>query len=112
MNFIVPTTIVKEFIEKGKVKPAMSDISLAYEEALSLFDKEWYKKALVKFKEVKGMNKSFPFIDKFIDDTQKNIDKGLDKEPKGIDPMYYYIGGGALVVILALVLLLRRKKKA
>lgn len=112
MNFIVPTTIVKEFIEKGKVKPAMSDISLAYEEALSLFDKEWYKKALVKFKEVKGMNKSFPFIDKFIEDTQKNIDKGLDKEPKGIDPMYYYIGGGALVVILALVLLLRRKKKA
>lgn len=112
MNFIVPTTIVREFIQQAKVKPDMSTISLAYEEALNLFDKEWYKKALVKFKEVKGMNKSFPFIDKFIEDTQRNIDKGLDKEPKGINPMFYYIGGGALAVILALVLLLRRKKKA
>jgi S1-C subfamily serine protease len=110
MNFIVPTTIVKEFIQQAKVTPGMSDISLAYEEALSLFDKEFYKKALAKFKEVKNMNNSFPFIDKFISDTQKNIDKGLDKGSSGIDPLYYYIGGGALVVILALVLLLRRKK--
>jgi hypothetical protein len=110
MNFIVPTTIVKEFIQQAKVTPGMSDISLAYEEALSLFDKEFYKKALAKFKEVKNMNNSFPFIDKFISDTQKNIDKGLDKGSSGFDPLYYYIGGGALVVILALVLLLRRKK--
>ncbi len=112
MNFIVPVTIVKEFIKKADVKPEMSDISLAYEAALDLFDKEWYKKALVKFKEVKDMNNSFPFVDKFIEETETNIEKGLDKEPKGLDPMYYYIGGGALLLILVLVLVLRRKKKA
>lgn len=112
MNFIVPVTIVKEFIKKADVKPEMSDISLAYEAALDLFDKEWYKKALVKFKEVKDMNNSFPFVDKFIEETETNIEKGLDKEPKGLDPMYYYIGGGALLLILGLVLVLRRKKKA
>lgn len=112
MNFIVPVTIVKEFIKKADVKPEMSDISLAYEAALDLFDKEWYKKALVKFKEVKDMNNSFPFVDKFIQETETNIEKGLDKEPKGLDPMYYYIGGGALLLILVLVLVLRRKKKA
>lgn len=112
MNFIVPVTIVKEFIKKADVKPEMSDISLAYEAALDLFDKEWYKKALVKFKEVKDMNNSFPFVDKFIEETETNIEKGLDKEPKGIDPMYYYIGGGALLLVLVLVLVLRRKKKA
>lgn len=54
------------------------------------------------------MNGSFPFIDKYIADTQTNIDKGLDKEPGGIDPMYYYIGGGALVVILILVVAYRK----
>ncbi len=111
MNFLVPATIVNEFIEKARIKPEMSDISLAYEEAMDLFDKSRFKKALVKFKEVKEMNGSFPFIDKYIADTQRNIDKGLDKGAGGIDPMYYYIGGGALVVILALVLVLRRKKK-
>jgi hypothetical protein len=30
------------------------------------------------------MNPSFRFIDKYITDTQTNIDKGLDKEPNGI----------------------------
>ena len=111
MNFIVPATIVEEFIDKADIKPEMSDISLAYEDAMNLFDKSRFKKALVKFNEVKDMNGSFPFIDKYISDTQRNIDKGLDKEPKDM-MMYYYIGGGALLLILIVVLVMRRKKKA
>lgn len=109
MNFIVPSTIVQEFLEKKDITPKMSDISLAYEEAMDLFDKSRYKKALEKLKEVKEMNSSFPFIDKMLRDTQRNIDKGLDKEPNDLT-MYYYIGGG-VVVLLLLVLLLRRKRK-
>jgi S1-C subfamily serine protease len=111
MNFIVPATIVDEFIKKGDIKPEMSDISLGYEAAMDLFDKSRFKKALVKFKEVKEKNPSFPFIDKYIDDTQRNIDKGLDKEPKDM-MMYYLIGGGALVLILVLVFVMRKKRKA
>ncbi len=110
MNFIVPTTIVNEFIDKAKLRPEMSDISLAYEEAMNLFDKARYKKALVKFKEVKDMNGSFPFIDSYVSQTQKNIDKGLDKEPK--DMMMYYIGGGVVLLLLILFLVFRKKKKA
>jgi serine protease Do len=110
MNFMVPTTIVNEFVDKTKIKPEMSDISLAYEEAMDMFDKHRYKKALEEFKIVKDMNPSFPFIDTYLSQTQKNIDKGLDKEPKDMT-MYYYIGGGVLAVIL-LFLLFRRKKKS
>lgn len=111
MNFIVPATIVDEFLDKAKIKPEMSDISLAYEDAMNLFDKSRFKKALVKFNAVKDMNGSFPFITKYISDTQRNIDKGLDKEPKDM-MMYYLIGGGALLLILVVVLVMRRKKKA
>jgi serine protease Do len=111
MNFIVPATIVEEFIKEGKIHPMMSDISMSYEEGMDLFDASRYKKALEKFNEVKDMNKSFPFIDKMIADTKRNIDKGLDKEPKDM-MMYYYIGGGAVALILILFLLLRKKKKA
>jgi LPXTG-motif cell wall-anchored protein len=57
------------------------------------------------------MNGSFPFIDKMIKDTERNIDKGLDKEPKDM-MMYYYIGGGAVLLILILFLVFRKKKKA
>src|SRR5258705_7708370 len=112
MNFIVPATIVDEFLDKAKIKTEMSDISLAYEDAMNLFDKSRFKKALLKFNEVKSMNASFPFIDKYISDTQRNIDKGLDKGAGGIDPMYYYIGGGVVALILIVVLLMKRKRKA
>ena len=111
MNFIVPATIVEEFIKEGKVHPMMSDISMAYEAGMDFFDASRYKKALEKFNEVKDMNKSFPFIDKMITDTKRNIEKGLDKEPKDM-MMYYYIGGGALLLILILFFALRKKKKA
>lgn len=111
MNFIVPVTIVKEFIRKAKIKPEMSEISLVFEEGLDLFDKERYKKALAKFDEVKEMNRSFPFIDKYIDETERKIEDGLDKEPKDM-MMYYYIGGGVLVAGLLLFLFLRKRKKA
>ena len=111
MNFIVPVTIVKEFIRKAKIEPEMSDISLDFEEALDLFDEERYKKALEKFDAVKENNGSFPFIDKYIKETEDKIDRGLDKEPKDMT-MYYYIGGGALVLILLLFLIFRKRKKA
>ena len=111
MNFVVPSTIVYEYLDKAKIEPLMSEISMAYEDAMDLFDESHYKKALEKFDEVKEMNPSFPFIDKMIRDTEKNIDKGLDKEPKDM-MMYYYIGGGALVLILILFLIFRKRKKA
>ncbi len=110
MNFIVPTTIVKEFIRKTKIRPDMSDISLTFEEALDLYDEERYKKALERFDEVKDMNASFPFIDKYIDETERNIEDGLDREPKDMT-MYYYIGGGAVVLLLLLFLIFRKRKK-
>jgi serine protease Do len=110
MNFLVPTTIVNEFLDKARIKPEMSDISLAYEEAMNFFDKSRYKKALVKFNVVKDMNVSFPFISKYISDTQRNIDKGLDKEP-GNMMMYYFIGGGAVVLVLVFILGRRSRKK-
>ena len=110
MNFIMPSTIVNEFIDKMKIKPEMSDISLAYEDAMHSFDKDHYKKALEKFKRVKEMNPSFPFIDSYLSQTQKNIDKGLDKEPKDMK-MYYFIGGGVVVLLLLLFLFFRKKKK-
>jgi serine protease Do len=111
MNFIVPSTIVYQFIDKMKIEPQMSDISMVYEEAMELFDASRYKKALVKLDEVKEMNPSFPFIDKMIKDTKRNIEKGLDKEPTDMK-MYYYIGGGVVLLALILFLVLRKKKKA
>jgi hypothetical protein len=110
MNFIVPSTIVQEYIRKAKIDPEMSDISLTYESGMDLYDESRYKKALDKFDEVKEMNPSFPFIDKMISDTEKKIEKGMDKEPKDMK-MYYFIGGGAVLLILIVFLVVRSRRK-
>jgi serine protease Do len=110
MNFIVPSTIVEEYIRKARIDPEMSDISLTYEEAMDLYDEARYVKALEKFDEVKAMNKSFPFIDKMIDDTERKIDRGMDKEPTDMK-MYYMIGGGAVLLILIVFFVVRSRRK-
>ncbi len=109
MNFIVPTTIVQEFIKKAKIDPHMSKASLVYEEGMSLFDKSRFKKALGKFNEVKAINGSYPFIDKYISDTKNYIARGLDKEPD--NRIYYYAGGGVLIVLILLIVFFSRSKK-
>jgi S1-C subfamily serine protease len=109
MNFIVPTTIVDEFIKKADINPRMSEASTLYEEGMDLFDKGWYKKAILKFDEVKKINEVYPFIDKYLIDTKNNIDRGLDKEPGSW--LYYYIGGGALLVLVVVLVFAFRKPK-
>ncbi len=111
MNFIVPSTIVEEFIDKAKIRPRMSDISLAYEEAMDFYDQSRYKRAVEKFSEVKDMNNSFPFVDSYLADARAKIAKGLDKEPHSMT-MYYYIGGGVLLLILILFLTMRTRRKS
>jgi len=107
MNFIVPTTVVQEFIREAKIKPAMSKSSLTFEEGLEFYHKGWFKKALAKFRQVKKMNASYPFVDTYLTDAQDNVDKGFDMEPD--NRKYFYIGGA--VVIIALIVLVRRRKK-
>jgi hypothetical protein len=110
MNFIVPTTIVDEFVGKADLNPHMSKVSLLYEEGMDLFDKAWYKKALVKFEKVKDINSAYPFIEKYLADAKNNIEKGLDKQP-GYRLYYYVAGGTVFLLILGFVLLRRPQKK-
>jgi S1-C subfamily serine protease len=111
MNFIVPTTVVQEFIKEKGIKPAMSKTSLLFEQGLEFFHKGWYKKALEKFRQVKKLNATYPFVDTYLNDTSDNLQKGLDKEPD--NRIYFYIGGGLLLVILIVFIgwIYRRNKR-
>ena len=106
MNFIVPSTILKEYLVKADVKASMSTVSLSYEKGLEFFDKAYYRKALKHFEKVKQRNSTFPFIDQVIADTEQKIEQGLDEEPK----MVYYIIGAALLLFVILFLFFRKHK--
>jgi hypothetical protein len=105
MNFVVPSSIVREFLDMANVEPAMSSVSLNYERGLQLSDKAYYRKALKQFKKVKEENAAFPFIDQAISETAGRIEKGEDEEPR----LVYYIVGAALMIAVLFFLFFRKK---
>jgi S1-C subfamily serine protease len=110
MNFIVPTTVVQEFIKKIKIKPAMSKISLLFEEGLVLFDKKYYKRALTKFERVNDIDSTYPFIASYLDDTKASVARGEDEEKTGGE-WWWWVGGGVVVSIIFILLIRSRFRK-
>lgn len=111
MNFVVPMTVVKEFLDRGNVKPTESLVSKTYREGLEYYYKQYYKKALKKFQEVAALCPGHAYAPTFIADSQKAISEGKDKSI----PEWLLFGVPAVLVIgivVAVVLVRNKKKKA
>lgn len=109
MNFVVPMSVVKEFLDRANVTPTESIVTKTYREALDLYYKEHYKKALKKLQQVAALCPSHAYSQTFIADSQKAISEGRDKAI----PDWVIYGVPALVVIgiVVAVVIVRNKKK-
>jgi S1-C subfamily serine protease len=79
-NFAIPMSVMNEFLDSAKVKPKLSQASIAYNEALRYFYKAYYSKALGSFKDVRKINSNYPRLNYYIRLSQQKIDAGEDKE--------------------------------
>jgi serine protease Do len=79
-NFAIPIPVVKQYLDSAGVKPQSSEASLAWHEALELYNKGYYVKALRKFKGVKKLNENYPQLSYYINFSEKKIDNGEDRE--------------------------------
>lgn len=101
MNFLVPISIAKQFLNEINITPRESQLSKLYEEGLALYDKQQYKAALEKFREVNELNPGYPYVSRYISDSRAAISEGKDRStPSWLYPIL------AGVVILFLLLLL------
>jgi S1-C subfamily serine protease len=98
MNFLVPISIAKQFLNELNVSPRESQLSKTYEEALVLYDKQQYKAALEKFREVNELNPGFPYVSSYISDARTAINEGKDRSTPTW--LYAVLAGAALVFIL------------
>jgi serine protease Do len=96
-NFLVPASLVREFLDDAKVKPAEADLSKVYREGVALFSEHQYRSAAAKFRVVQQWNPNFPFIDKRIGDTERMIAQGLDRSY-----VPYYWAGGIIALFVVL----------
>lgn len=79
-NFAIPISVVKEYLDSVKVIPQMSKASQAYNEALSYYFKGYYFRAKSAFENASSISSSYPLVNYYIEDSDKKIKAGLDKE--------------------------------
>lgn len=108
-NFLVPTSIVKEFLTRTNVTPKSGAVTEKWTEAVLLMEKGYFKAAQERLNEVNAIRPGMPWVQNAISTCQKEVMAGKDKTPNPIIPIA--AGGGAVVVLGAVALALSRKKK-
>lgn len=78
-NFAIPVSVINEFLKEGKIQPQPGQVSLFYNEALDLYYKEYYNKALKRFEDVRKMNSNYPGLSYYTTLCTKKIEAGEDK---------------------------------
>ena len=80
LNFAIPVSIIKDFLDSVDVDTRMSQASLTFNNALSFFYDGYYSKALKRFTRVKLINKDYPQLNYYINNTTTKLTEGQDKE--------------------------------
>jgi S1-C subfamily serine protease len=105
-NFVVPISVVNEFLTQANVKPAPSGISQLYQTAVSQFERGQLKRALASFRQVSELNPSYPYVQGYLSKTQT----ALNQDQSGASFRVMGVGSAAVLLMGAggAAVLLRR----
>lgn len=109
-NFLVPTSIVKEFLGRTNVTPSTGPVTEKWTEAVLLMEQGHYKAAQEKLNEVNALRPGMPWVQNAISTATKEVMAGNDKTPSAIMPIA--IGGGVVLILVVggLIAMSKRKK--
>jgi hypothetical protein len=101
INFLVPISIAKEFLQILHVTPKQGPVSELYQEGLEDMRKSCYKRSLSKFGRIEQINPRFPFLQERVQEANHAIDDGLDHcwVPNGSTGLY----AGSAAALLGLL---------
>lgn len=108
-NFVVPMTVVQEFLTRANVKPAASQVTKLHQEALDLMEVHYYALAKEKLNQIETLKPGQPWVQERKMEVEKAISEGKDESPKF--PIVPAVIGGVVVllVIVGLAFVLGRK---
>ena len=109
LNFAIPVSILQEYLDSAAVVASPSDVSLIFGDGVILYDKEYYKEALRKFKEVKEINRRFPGLTAYINDAEQRLRQN-DERKASMIRYDLLIFGLLLLIALVLFKFLKRKR--
>lgn len=113
LNFVVPTSVVQEFLKKGNVTPAEGTVSGLWKKALGEYYKKHYKTSLKTLNQLNDIAPGMPYIQQFKSSAQKEIAAGNDRSSAGLIKLLIIAAVGVigLVFLLGLLMLLTRRRR-
>lgn len=93
-NFIVPVSVVREFLQRANVTPTESITSQLYRQALQDAERQHFKAALEKLEQVEALRPDVPAVSELRRRAQAAILEGRDRTPHPY--RWAFIGGGIL----------------
>lgn len=105
-NFVIPISVVDEFLQEAKVSPELSPISQIFQQAIGQFDQGRFKAALETFRQVNEMNPNYPYVQGYLSKTQMELNRNKSQSPSLWS--LATIGSAALLVIGGTFVLRRR----
>jgi hypothetical protein len=79
LNFAIPVSILQEFLDSAGVIAHPGETSLLFADAVVYYDREYYKDALKKFKQVFEINKHYPGLAFYIKNSKKRLQQNDEK---------------------------------
>ncbi|AFC33986.1 peptidase S1 and S6, chymotrypsin/Hap [Paenibacillus mucilaginosus 3016] len=110
MNFAIPISIAKQFLNESNITPSESQLTKIYKEGLSLYNSRKYSKALEKFREVNELNPGYPYIQNFISESRLAINNNQDESGLSLTVILWIAGGVVVLALLIILILFVRRK--
>jgi serine protease Do len=107
LNFAIPVTILKEYLDSSNVVPRQGKATQLFSEGLDLFEKGYYRRAREDFKKLRQLNAGYPTLEFYMAKCKTNIDKGEDKDSQTIFRILL-VALLALIVIIPYLILIKR----
>ena len=79
LNFAVPVTILKEFLDSEGITPVPGPLTRLFARALDYYEQQQYRDALREFENVSRLNNQYPGIYAYIADCRGKIKDGKGK---------------------------------
>jgi len=79
LNFAIPVSILQEYLDSAGVVAHPSETSLLFGDAIEFYDREFYKDALKKFRQVDELNRHYPGLAFYIKDSERRLHQNDEK---------------------------------
>jgi serine protease Do len=113
-SFSVPTGVLREYLNKARVHPAVTDTTTSYETGLAEFSQQHYRNALAQFRQTQREWPAHPFVQQYINDSEHAMVDGRDRSGLTGGQVKGVVAGGVLLLLLfagLTWLLVRRRRR-